>query len=175
MPLPVPYIRDRGGPCYTLSYSSQESTCKQGSQAKQGGGPGGARLAKPIAAHEQDCASITCNHTAALPIVQVELHAPAAEEECTTLVLPPVAEVTRETHAQSHWPQAKLRRSCKLPWSVSAACCSCAMALPMFCSAASAAAKRCWRLRGPSGGGVTEHLREAGRKETARLRLRGSL
>ena len=53
---------------------------------------------------DSSCASITYTHTAALPIVQVELHAPAAEEECTTLVLPPIAEVTRETHAQSHWP-----------------------------------------------------------------------
>ena len=81
----------------------------------------------------------------------------------------PAQDSQGEVHARSLWPQAKLRRSCKRSRSVSAACCSCAMASPMFCSAESAAAKRCWRLRGPSGGGVTEHLREAGRKQTARL------
>ena len=101
MPLPVPYIRDRGGPCYTLSYSSREGACKYGRLATKGGGPGGgAGLAETTAAPEKVCASATCDHTAALPTMKVELQAPAPTDKCTTLVLPPSARLTREYACQ---------------------------------------------------------------------------
>ena len=66
-------------------------------------GRGETRLAKSIAAHEQDDDSTLYTLAAALPIAQS--YTPQRRRTSAQLyILPPIAEVTRETHAQSHWP-----------------------------------------------------------------------